>query len=112
MYWSTAALDDTGEGGLTAPYSTADFDATTLLACQPVEGPERQCPAGILRMDQGQASVVITGPDGEEFTINFMTDYVNSGGHDIQAELQGDTWMVVVDGKTRYEVPLAAIEGG
>lgn len=115
VYWSTAALSPpTGATeNPTAPYSTKDYDATTLLRCGYVEsGPTRQCPAGILRMEQGQASIVITGPDGREFTVNFMTDYVNATGREVEAILKGDTWTVTVDGKEIYEVPRAAIEGG
>ena len=70
------------------------------------------CPAGILRMEDGQASIVITSPSGEELTINFMTGYVNSAAGEVDAKLKGDTWTVIVNGKDRYEVPVAAIEGG
>ena len=115
LYWSTAALSPPTSAGEnpTAPYSTKDYDATTLLRCGYVEsGPTRQCPAGILRMEQGQASIVITGPDGREFTVNFMTGYVNASNREVEATLKGDTWTVTVDGKEIYEVPRAAIEGG
>ena len=63
-------------------------------------------------MEQSQASIVITGPDGREFTVNFMTGYVNASNREVEATLQGDTWTVTVDGKEIYEVPRAAIEGG
>ena len=115
LYWSIAALSPPTSAGEnpTAPYSTKDYDATTLLRCGYVDsGPTRQCPAGILRMEQSQASIVITGPDGREFTVNFMTGYVNASNREVEAALQGDTWTVTVDGKEIYEVPRAAIEGG
>ena len=115
VYWDTAALSPPTSAAQnpTAPYSTKDYDATTLLRCGYVEsGPTRQCPAGILRMEQSQASIVITGPDGREFTVNFMTGYVNASNREVEATLQGDTWTVTVDGKEIYEVPRAAIEGG
>jgi hypothetical protein len=70
------------------------------------------CPAGILRMEDRQASIVITSPAGEQFTINFMTDYVNATSGEVEARMEGDTWIVIINGKERYEVPLAAIEGG
>jgi hypothetical protein len=63
-------------------------------------------------MEGGQAAVVVTSPVNKQFTINFMTDYVNSTAGDVDARLEGDTWIVTVNGKERYEVPLAAIEGG
>lgn len=40
-----------------------------------------------------------------------MTDYVNSAGHEVDANLSGDTWAVVVDGDVTYTIPTVAIEG-
>jgi len=70
------------------------------------------CPAGILRMEDRKASIVILSQLGEQFTINFMTDYVNATNREVDARLKGDTWIVNVDNGEVYEVPLAAIEGG
>ena len=114
VYWSTAGLDPTADAdNPTAPYTTDKYHATTLLRCGPADGENmRTCPAGILRMAGGQASIVITGPAGQEFTINFMKEGVNSGAGEVDARLQSDTWIVIVNGKERYEVPLAAIDGG
>jgi hypothetical protein len=112
VYWSTAALQPQFDDNPTAPYSTADYDATTLLRCGPLGEPDTSCPAGILRMENKQASIVVMGPSGDEFTFNFMADYVNATNRDIEARLEGDTWIVDVDGRETYEVPLAAIEGG
>ena len=69
-------------------------------------------PAGILRMEDGQASIVVKGPGGDRFTINFMKDYVNAANREVEATIEGDTWTVVIDDGDVYEVPLAAIEGG
>ena len=63
-------------------------------------------------MEGGQASIVIQNPKGEQFTINFMTDYINAANREAEATLEGDTWTVTIDNKEVYEVPLAAIEGG
>jgi len=115
VYWSTTGLNPktNDPDNPTEPYSTADYDATTLLRCGPVGSPPGgTCPAGILRMEGGQASIVITSPGGQEFTINFMTDYVNAAGRQVEATFEGDLWTVIVDGKEIYEVPIAAIEGG
>jgi len=114
VYWSTAGLKPVANtDNPTAPYSTENYDATTLLRCGPVDQePTGTCPAGILRMEGGQASIVITSPAGEELTINFMKEYINSAAGEVDARLQADTWIVIVNGKDRYEVPLAAIEGG
>jgi hypothetical protein len=62
--------------------------------------------------EDGQASIAVQSPAGEQFTINFMTDYVNATNREVDARLEGDTWTVTTDGGEVYEVPLAAIEGG
>lgn len=114
VYWSTAALDPDRDGdNPTAPFSTRDYDATTLLRCRAADSKGfGDCPAGILRMEGGQASIVVLSPAGEQFTINFMRDYVNATNREVDALLEGDTWFVTVDGGDVYQVPLAAIEGG
>jgi hypothetical protein len=114
VYWSTAALEpQADEENPTAPFTTSDYDATTLLRCRASGDSDFGiCPAGILRMDNGQASIVVQNQLGEQFTINFMTDYVNAANREIDATLNGDTWTVTVANGEVYEVPLAAIEGG
>ena len=113
VYWDASALEPADPDSPTWPFTTAEYDATTLLSCGTVDAVEMQtCPAGVLRMEDGQGSVVILSPAGEQLTINFMKDYVNSAAGEVEAELDGDTWMVVVGGEERYEVPLALIEGG
>lgn len=114
LYWNTAALEKQPyAGNVTAPFTTDDYDATTLLRCR-MSGDRDfgSCPAGILRMEGGQASIVVQNPRGEIFTINFMSDYVNASNREAEAKLEGDTWTVAIDGQEVYEVPLAAIEGG
>ena len=114
VYWNTAALEPVAdEDNPTAPFSTADYDATTLLRCRAVgETQTGNCPAGILRMDGGQASIVVRSQAGELFTINFMSDYINATNRKTEARRDGDTWIVTIDDTDVYEVPLAAIEGG
>ena len=115
VYWDTSALEPLTayEDNPTAPFTTADYDATTLLSCRGVgDSGFGSCPAGILRMDGGQASIVIQNQAGEIFTINFMSNYVNSTNRKIEASLVNDTWTIIVDDGEIYEVPLAAIEGG
>lgn len=110
VYWQAPAQADAGNP--TAPYSSGDYDATTLLRCRSGEGAAvQQCPAGILRMEDG-ASIVITAPGGAELTINFLPDYVNTGFGPSEARRRGDLWTVNVPGAGVFEVPLAAIEGG
>ena len=113
LYWSTAALERQDENNPTAPFSTGDYDATTLLRCGDAgDSKPGSCPAGALRMEDGQASVVIQNQRGEQFTINFMKDYVNASNRKAEARLEGDTWIVTIDGAEVYEVPLALIQGG
>lgn len=63
-------------------------------------------------MEDGQASIVIISPATQQFTINFMKDYVNATSGEAVAHMEDDTWIVIINDKERYEVPLAAIEGG
>ena len=113
VYWDVSALNPSTDDNPTAPFSTSDYDATTLLRCRAVnETAYAYCPAGILRMDGGEASIVVQDPKGEQFTINFMRDYVNATNRKADARLEGDTWIVTIDDTDVYEVPLAAIEGG
>lgn len=117
VYWDNAASKPAAADNATAPFATkyegGKYDATTLLRCK-VKGAARfgQCPAGILRMEGGQASIVIQSPRGAQFTINFMSDYVNATVGKVRAKLNGDTWTVTRDNGEVYEVPLSAIEGG
>lgn len=63
-------------------------------------------------MEEGQASVVVLSPRGEQFTINFMKGYINAGNREAQGSLDGDIWTVTIDGAEIYQVPLSVIEGG
>lgn len=113
VYWNTAALEPADEGNPTWPFTTHDFDATTLLRCRTaIDAEAGSCPAGILRMEDNQASIVVLNQAGERFTINFMRDYINATNREVDAVMEGDTWILTVDGHEIYEVPLAAIEGG
>lgn len=117
VYWDTSPLRPAEENGPTAPFATrsagGEYDATTLLRCRQAGDAEfRSCPAGVLRMDNKQASIVIKSPHGEQFTVNFMTDTVNATAGGVDARREGDTWLVTRENGEVYEVPLAAIEGG
>jgi hypothetical protein len=116
LYWDTAPLHQSAKDNPAAPFTTksagGDYDATTLLRCKmATEKQYGSCSAGILRMERHQASIVIQSQLGKQFTINFMTDYVNATNHQVDAKLNGDTWTVTLDNGEVYEVPLAAIEG-
>lgn len=113
VYWNTDRLKPADQDNVTAPFSSNDYDATTRLRCKAAGDREfGSCPAGILRMEDGQAAIVVENQLGEEFTINFMSDYVNATNREVDARMKGDTWILkFADGEV-WEVPLAAIEGG
>ena len=114
VYWSTDALEPpSDEDNWTAPFTTAEYDATTRLRCKASGDSEfGSCPAGILRMEGGQASIVVQNQLGEQFTINFMSDYVNASNREVDARKEDDTWILKFANGEVWEVPLAAIEGG
>jgi hypothetical protein len=114
VYWDTSALDSPAEeDNWTAPFTTQDYDATTRLNCKAAGDSEfGSCPAGISRMENNQASITIQDQMGKQFTLNFMTGYVNSTGGEVKAHREGDTWVVETAEGAVYEIPVAAIEGG
>jgi hypothetical protein len=113
VYWNAKMLEPADENNWTAPFTTAEYDATTRLRCKAAGDSEfGSCPAGILRMEDGQASIVVQNQLGEQFTINFMKDYVNATNREVEARMEGDTWILNFANGEVWEVPLAAIEGG
>jgi hypothetical protein len=118
VYWDNAASGSADADNATAPFATkyATAASTTPPRCcaarRRATAEFGNCPAGILRMDNAQASIVIQSPLGAQFTINFMTDYVNATVGEVTARLNGDLWTVTRDNGEVYEVPLSAIEGG
>ncbi|MCB1701043.1 MAG: hypothetical protein H6985_04395 [Pseudomonadales bacterium] len=113
VYWNTDMLKPATEDNWNAPFTTGDYDATTRLRCRAAGASGfGSCPAGILRMEDGQASIVVQNQLGQQFTINFMSDYVNATNREVEARLEGDTWILVFANGEVWEVPLAAIQGG
>lgn len=113
VYWNAKMLEPADENSWTAPFTTAEYDATTRLRCKAAGDSEfGSCPAGIARMEDGQASIVVQNQLGEQFTINFMKDYVNATNREVEARMEGDTWILNFANGEVWEVPLAAIEGG
>jgi hypothetical protein len=113
VYWNAKMLEPADEDNWTAPFTTDEYNATTRLRCRAAGDSEfGSCPAGILRMEDKQASIVVQNQLGEQFTINFMTGYVNATNREVEAKLEGDTWTLNFANGEVWEVPLAAIEGG
>lgn len=113
LYWNPSVVQPSDEDNPTSPFSTADFDATALLRCRESAAAEPgSCPAGIVRMEDNQASITVQNLRGEQFTINFMTDYVNATNRQVRSRLEGDTYILEFANGEIWEVPRAAIEGG
>ncbi len=113
VYWDTSMLKPVKAESGSSPFTTNDYDAITQLRCRAAGDSDfGSCPAGILRMDDGQASIVVQDPLGAQFTINFMSDYVNATNRELKARMEGDTWILDFANGEVWEVPLAAIEGG
>ena len=117
VWWDNAASGAASADNATAPFATkyagGEYDATALLRCKAAGDREfGSCPAGILRMENRQASIVIQSQLGKQFTLNFMTDYVNASNRELEARFEGDTWTLEFANGEVWEVPLAAIEGG
>jgi hypothetical protein len=113
VYWNTSMLEPKDESHPTWPFTTPEYDATALLRCKaPGDNDFGQCPAGALRMEGGQASVVVQDPSGEQFTINFMKDYINAANREVEARLVEETWVLSFANGQVWEVPIALIEGG
>jgi len=113
VYWNTKMLEPADENNPTWPFTTDEYDATARLRCKAAGDSEfGSCPAGVLRMEGGQGSVVVQNQLGEQFTINFMSDYVNATNREVEARLEGDTWILNFANGEVWEVPLAMIEGG
>jgi hypothetical protein len=117
VWWDNAASKPAGADNPTAPFATkyegGQYDATTLLRCKAAGDREYgHCPAGILRMENRQASIVVQSQLGKQFTINFLTNAVNATVGQVTAKRKGDLWTVTRDNGEVYEVPLSAIEGG
>jgi hypothetical protein len=113
VYWNTGMLEASDESNPTSPFTTAEYDATALFRCKARgEAEFGRCPGGILRMEGGEASIVVQGPSGDQFTINFLRDYVNATNREVDARLDGDLWTLEFANGETWEVPMAAIEGG
>ena len=113
VYWNTKMLEPADEDNWTAPFTTDEYDATTRLRCKaPGDSEYGSCPAGILRMEGGQASIVVQNQLGEQFTINFMKDYVNATNREVNARLEDGLWILHFANGEVWEVPISAIEGG
>jgi len=116
VYWDAStveAMNNPDPASPTAPYTTADYDATTVLPCSFGQSKrDSDCPAGILRGDAGSASIRVMKADGEERILNFAGDSVSTPDTaKLHASQTGGDWLIDIDGLEFYLVPGAAIVG-
>jgi hypothetical protein len=98
---------------------SAHYDATGKVPCAQHKGqPMGQCDFGVTRTGNGDATVVITRPDGSKRTIMFTGGRATGadisqadGGAVFSAQRDGDLNLIKVGGE-RYEIPDAAVSGG
>lgn len=118
VYWDASSLEQAagGEDNPTAPYTTADYDATTLLPCSlGVPSHDDSCPAGIHRgmPGSGSATIHVTAPDDSERVLEFADGGVTTPGDgELTWGKQGDEWYIGIDNWEFYVVPEAAVYGG
>lgn len=118
VYWNASSLE-TAAGDTdnpTAPYTTPEYDATTLLPCSLGDPSHNEhCPAGIHRgpPGSGSATIHVTAPDGVERVLEFADgDLTTPGGGELTWGKQGDDWYIGIDNREFYVVPEAAVFGG
>lgn len=99
--------------------SRGDFDASGRIPCAQMHGqPMEECTFGVARDSDGDATVVVTFPNGFKRTL-FFTDRafiradpsMSGGGFDTDWRTEGGILIIRVDDQ-RYELPDAVIFGG
>jgi hypothetical protein len=96
-----------------------DFDATGQVPCAQSAGqPMTRCDFGVARAGGGDATVVLTRPDGDKRAIFFRNgnpigaDTSEADGyHELSVTKEADLHLIRV-GPERYEIPDAVILGG
>ena len=119
VWWDESSFSvlnpqDQGMTSATAPYTTAEFDATTLLSCSlGKESLDQDCPAGISRGDAGSAILSVMKPNGVERVLEFDSGEITSpDGGNLSWNTQDGDWYIRIDDQEFYIVPDAALKGG
>jgi hypothetical protein len=115
VYWDASSLSVLNpQDHPTAPYTTAEYDATTLLPCSLGEDSlDQDCPAGISRGNPGSASLSLMKPNGEERILNFDSGEITTpDGGDLNWDIKDGDWYIRIDNQEFYIVPDAAVNGG
>jgi hypothetical protein len=95
------------------------FDATGEVPCAQAAGqPTRACAFGVARAGGGDATLVVTRPDGSMRALFFVRgEFLGAdaseagGGFDAAATREADLFLIRVDAE-RYDVPDAVVFGG
>ena len=118
VYWDTAGLPEADNvNNYTAPYSTANFDATARISCS-LSGLEMagkvDCAIGINRgLPACQTVIAIMRPDGVERVLQFdAVKVVSPGEGEVRARLVSGIWEISIDNTETYRIPVEAVEGG
>jgi len=109
----------TTTAGQAAAPKAEHYDATGKVPCaQHNSQPMGQCDFGVMRTGNGNATVIITRPDGGKRTIVFVGGRATGadisqadGGAAFSAQREGDLNRISV-GDERHEIPDAAVSGG
>ena len=119
VYWDQPSLSvlnpqDQGMTSATAPYTIAEFDATTLLPCSlGKDSLDQNCPAGISRRNAGSAILSVMKPNGVERVLEFNSGEITSpNGGNLSWNTQEGEWHIRIDDQEFYIVPDAAVNGG
>ena len=119
VWWDESSFSvlnpqDQGMTSATAPYTTAEFDATTLLSCSlGKDSLDLDCPAGISRGDAGSAILSVMKPNGVERVLEFDSGEITSpDGGNLSWNTQDGDWYIRIDDQEFYIVPDAALNGG
>ena len=119
VWWDESSFSvlnpqDQGMTSATAPYTTAEFDATTLLSCSlGKDSLDQDCPAGISRGDAGSAILSVMKPNGVERVLEFDSGEITApDGGNLSWNTQDGDWYIRIDDQEFYIVPDAALKGG
>jgi hypothetical protein len=97
------------------PYKVGDYyNATAYFRCSVGNADhDKQCPGGIVRQGNGNASVVVKYPNGYEVQYDFSEGNVTSTfGGNLTWGKSGDQWYIGIDQKLFIIIPDAAVYGG
>ncbi|WP_330202912.1 hypothetical protein [Cyanobacterium sp. Dongsha4] len=97
------------------PYKIGDYyNATAYFKCSVGDTNHgQQCPGGIVRRGNGNASVVVLYPNGYEVQYDFKNGNVTSTYNgDLNWGKSDDEWYIGIDNKLFIIIPDAAVYGG